>query len=559
VIIDYLDGAVSPDIEADLCIIGAGPAGLAIAHAFIGTQVRVCVVESGGFAGEARNQALYEGDSIGRPEFDPALSRLRAFGGSCNLWGGGCIPLTAQDFGPREWVPHSGWPLSYQELEPHYRRALEFCRIGPQDFTEGSFLRPPLRDPLDFDRQTLVNRLFVSTPIIFGEAYRQEFRQAANVTILLHANLVELEPVASGGSVQRARIRSLDGRDGTVRARQYVLACGGIENARLLLLSDSVVANGLGNTHDLVGRYFMDHPTGKLGTLSMDDPYHLTRPYDRSVGNGPVPTLPEICLSDEAIRAHKLLNGRARPVAVEALPPKGIRALRSLRAALRKPVDSHDSVVEDRVRIALTKGETLEQNAAAQSTASIGKLALQVGLGAPDIGIAFGRKLAGKSKVKIDHVDLIGFFEQAPNPDSRITLGEETDVLGQRKVRVDWQLTELDRRTYRATAELFGKELTRTCGGRFQPEPWITDDDDTLPLVRSTAHHIGTTRMSDDPATGVVDSQCRVHGIDNLHVVGSSVFPTGGWAFPTFTIVALSLRLAEHLRVHMNELVHLVA
>src|SRR6185312_320863 len=160
--------------------------------------------------------------------------------------------------------------------------------------------------------------------------------------------------------------RSLDGRDGTVRARQYVLACGGIENARLLLLSDSVVPNGLGNAHDLVGRYFMDPPTGKLGTLSMDDPYRLTRPYDRSVGNGPVPTLPEICLSDEAIREHMLLNGRARPVAVEAPPPKGIRALRALRAALRKPAKGHDSVVEDRVRIALAKDETLEQNAPSQ-------------------------------------------------------------------------------------------------------------------------------------------------------------------------------------------------
>jgi choline dehydrogenase-like flavoprotein len=179
---------------------------------------------------------------------------------------------------------------------------------------------------------------------------------------------------------------------------------------------------------------------------------------------------------------------------------------------------------------------------------SIGRLALQVGLGAGDIVKALGRKIAVRPTVQSRHVELHGFFEQAPNPASRITLSRERDVLGQPKAVVDWQLTALDRHTYRTAATLFGTELARACGGSFQIESWLSEDG--AAQVHGTAHHMGTTRMADDSRYGVVDRHCRVHGVANLHVAGSSVFPTGGWAFPTFTIVALSLRLAEQLRNH---------
>ena len=437
--IDYLDGTSPTDVETDLCIIGAGPAGIAMARTFIGTSVNVCVIESGGLAGEESSQALYEGSSIGSPAFDPGISRLRAFGGSCNLWGGGCIPLSSSDLGPRDWVPHSGWPLSYAELEPYYARAQIFCRIESHDFVSGSFLTPPARPPVPFDASRLVNQIFVRSPILFGAAYRSELEQAPNITVLLHANLLELEASLSGSSVRQARIGALGGRQGVVRARHYVLACGGIENARLLLLSDSVVRHGLGNDHGLVGRYFMDHPTGKLGTLFTDAPDRLTRPYDRTGGKGSAPSFPEIGLSEEALRAYRLLNGRVRPVAVEGPMPKGIRALRELRAVLRPPVKDESSVLEERLCAALKNGERVNPDDAAGAPIGIGRLALQLGLGVGDVARAYVRKLADQPAVKSDHVDLIGYFEQAPNPDSRVMLGTERDALGQRKVCVDWR------------------------------------------------------------------------------------------------------------------------
>ena len=163
-----------------------------------------------------------------------------------------------------------------------------------------------------------------------------------------------------------------------------------------------------------------------------------------------------------------------------------------------------------------------------------------------DLARGVFNRLTDRPIVPPDHVDVVGYFEQAPNPDSRVRLGEELDPLGQRRVCVDWRLTPLDWHTYRTATRLFGEDLARACGGSFQADPWLHEEH--APQLQGTAHHMGTTRMSDHPADGVVDRDLRVHGIDNLHIAGSSVFPTGGWAFPTFTLVALSMRLAEHLR-----------
>lgn len=545
--IDFLEAAAPTELDADICIVGAGAAGIAMARTFIGTSLRICLLESGGPGGELRNQALYEGDSIGSPPFDSISSRMRVFGGSCNLWGGGCMPLSTLDMSPRDWVPHSGWPLSPADLAPYYQRARTFCGIEDHALDGDRFLAAPARSPLPFASGTLVNRIFVRSPVLFGRTYRSELERAPNLTVLLHANLLELETTPDGGAVHQARIGSLAGRRGTVRARHYVLACGGIENARLLLLSDSTVSGGLGNRHDLVGRYFMDHPSGKLGTLYSRKADRLARPYNRLHGKGVAPPFPEIGLSEQAQCAHRMLNARVHPFAVEGRVSRGLHALRNLRATLRKPSMDENARLEARLCAAMRSEAAPAAAAHAPATPSLGKLALQLGFGMGDVAHALGRKLADKPAVRTSHIDLVGYFEQAPNPHSRIGLSTERDALGQRKICIDWRLTDLDHHTFRTSARLFGGELARACGGRFEPEPWLSGTEG-MPQVHGTAHHLGTTRMADDPCLGVVDRHCRVHGMDNLHVAGSSVFPTGGWAFPTFTIVAMSLRLADRLQ-----------
>jgi choline dehydrogenase-like flavoprotein len=551
VIIDYLASSAAGDIDADLCIIGAGAAGIAIARHFIGTSITVCLIEGGGATGEEQSQSLYEGTSVGTVPFDAGTSRMRVFGGSCNLWGGGCIPLSKDDLAERPWVPHSGWPITFDELKPYYEHTREYCQIGAHEFADGSFLAPLAHAPIPFDAGKLVNYVFARSPILFGKAYRAELEKAPNITVLLHANLLELQASANGTSIRHARIGTVDARKGVVRARHYVLACGGIENARMLLLSNSVLPRGLGNECDLVGRYFMDHPCGSLGEIITDTPERLTRPYDRSLGKGIAPAFPEIGLSHTFQHAHRILNGRVHPFAVEGSVPQGLRSLRDFRAALKPTLQNENAALEARLCAALKNAPSNEEDTRARSD-NLAMLALRVGLGSMDIAKALLHKFAHKPTVRSNRVALIGYFEQAPNPDSRITLADEHDLLGLPKVCVDWRLTALDRYTYRTAAAMFGAELARAVGGTYRPAPWLSEDDSATAQVHTTAHHLGTTRMSDDPQQGVVDPQCRVHGVENLYVAGSSAFPTGGWAFPTLTVVALSLRLADHLRMQLR-------
>jgi choline dehydrogenase-like flavoprotein len=475
---------------------------------------------------------------------------MRVFGGSCTLWGGGCIPLADADLAPRDWVPDSGWPLRYADLAPWYAKAREFCRIDPEHtFGPGTFEGPTPRAPLDLDPEAMVNFIFARSPIIFGEAYRDTLAQAPNITVLLHANVMELCATDNASAVTEATIGSLDGRRGRVRARHYVLAAGGIENARILLLSDSVATHGLGNDHDLVGRYFMDHPSGAIGSIRSEQPDRLTRPYERTIGKIRASVASEIGLSLDAQREHRTLNARVHPFAVEGEVPRGIRALRDVRAALRPPTRDEAALVEARLSAALQNGPGGAAALAMPQNLAIS--AMRLGLHIGDVIRAVALKVGDKPTVNSDRVELVGFFEQAPNRDSRIMLDDTRDALGLRRVRVDWRLSELDRHTHRALGVLTGDRLARACVGRFEAAPWTADRDGPSE-VHGTAHHMGTTRMAEDATQGVVDPQGKVHGIANLHVAGSSVFPTGGWAFPTFTLIALSLRLAEQLRVLLD-------
>ncbi|GAA0913799.1 GMC family oxidoreductase [Rothia nasimurium] len=543
-ILDYLDGETPSDHHADLCIVGAGPAGIAIARAFAGSHLRVCLIEGGGLSGEERSQSLYDGTSSGPAPFDAGTSRMRVFGGSCTLWGGGCIPLADSDMEPREWVPDSGWPLRYDDLAPWYEKARDFCRIdATHGFGPGAFDGPTPRAPLDLDPEAMANYVFARSPITFGEAYREEMRNAPNITVLLHANALALESNESATVVTGLRIGTPEGRRGRVHARHYVLAAGGIENARILLLSDEVAPKGLGNDRDMVGRYFMDHPSGTLGTVQSATPDRLTRPYERTIGKVRAPLASEIGVAMSAQRRHRVLNGRVHPFAVEGDVPRGIRALRDVRAALRPPTRDEGALLEARLCAAMQNGPA----GAVALPQGLAISAIRLGLHIGDVIRAVAQKIGDRPTVRSERVDLVGFFEQAPNRDSRVVLDQSRDALGLRKVRVDWRLTDLDRHTWRTVTALTGQRLADACGGHFEAAAWVKDET-IPPEVHGTAHHIGSTRMSASPDQGVVDPDGKVHGMANLHVAGSSVFPTGGWAFPTFTLIALSLRLAEQLR-----------
>ncbi|AOY81255.1 GMC family oxidoreductase [Moorena producens JHB] len=501
----------------DLCIIGAGAAGITIARELINSSVKVLLLESGGFDGDTQTQALYEGENIGLPYFPLDSCRLRYFGGTTNHWGGMCAPLDAIDFQPRPWVPYSGWPIRYHDLVPYYNRAHQLCQLPSPDYEMGFWeFHDPELERLPIDESKLTYKIFqLSPPTRFGQVYRSEILQANNIILWTHANVTAIETVPQGKTVTGLRVRCFNQREHYVQARFYVLACGGIENARLLLLSNQTIPQGLGNHYDLVGRFFMEH----LHIASAQAWVRANLPWKRYTSyelNAPkVHLIP----SEGTQENEQILNFTLDLVESDYFGADYFEQLQA-QGGLRPEMQLYlDALTASLYPTKMDSYQTLLSN---ETPSSMGQL------------IVFSR------------------IEQAPNPESRVSLSEDKDELGLPKVQLNWQLTDLDRHSIEVANTFFGQELGRLELGRLQYFDWLNQTDSGWPpfpdVMRGGWHHMGTTRMSDRPETGVVDSDCQVFGIDNLYIAGSSVYPTAGTANPTLTLVALALRLADRLK-----------
>jgi choline dehydrogenase-like flavoprotein len=512
------DARTLPDgteIESDVCIVGGGAAGITIARELSHTPLRVCLLESGGLEFDPRTQALYRGEVIGFPYYDPDKFRLRFFGGTTNHWQGVCRPLDPLDFERRGWVPGSGWPFGRAVLEPYYARAQEICQLGPLDYDVSTWATENAA-PFALPETSIESRAYQqSPPTRFGQVYREEIRAAANVSAYLHANVIEIETGSLARAVRRVRGACLTGNRFTARARWYVLATGAVENARLLLASRGTTPEGLGNRHGWVGRTFMEHISAVGAILLPSKPLDRSF-YETHVVRG-IPVTGHLALSPDLVRREKLLNAQAfvRPYTMKQTL-RSSPALVSAKMAFESGTLDDDLI--DHVRALI---------------AQIDDLAIQ------SYDAWFGAGLQGFA--------LIAIVEHAPRVDSRIMLGKERDALGLQRVRVDWQFGDLERRTLSALYEAIASTAGQAGLGRVR----ILPDDPEMgwpPGVRGAWHQMGTTRMDENPTRGVVNADCRVHGIENLFVAGSSVFPTSGYANPTLTLVALAVRLADHLK-----------
>nr|WP_298682219.1 GMC family oxidoreductase [uncultured Dongia sp.] len=513
----FIDGRQVPDgtiIETDIAIIGAGAAGITLAREFIGSQRHVTLIESGGLEPDEATQALYAGESKG-VDYPLEAARLRYFGGSTNHWGGFCRPLAPIDFEARSWVPHSGWPITRATLDPFYARATTICQLGAGltagDFDDSAAWR--LRaggkslnwQSIDLPGDDFVTRFFIySKPTHFGEAYGGEIGRATNITTYLNSNVTEIVPDAAVQRVERLTVATLGveghpGRRFEIRPRMTILACGGIENARLLLLSNSVATEGLGNGRDLVGRFFMEHVhvPGQIALIALDARARIATGYDE----------PQV-VGDAEVRA--------------ILMPSDAYLRREQRLGLN---------------IAIYPQRPVAEGSDAERPVEAGVLGLLRLPGAPDATVAGEATLFGASCAA----------EPIPSPDNRVTLSTDRDALGLPRTRLDWRPLPVEQRDLArnvdALARNFGAWGHGIVRALFTERPDWQDED-----IGWGNHHMGTTRMAADPQAGVVDADCRVHGIDNLYVAGSSIFPTGGPVNPTFTIVALAMRLADHLK-----------
>jgi choline dehydrogenase-like flavoprotein len=520
-----IDGRTLPrdqHLDTDVCIIGAGPAGIAIARELSGTPFRVCLLESGGLHPDPGTQALYRGRLVGHQYFRLDDCRVRRFGGSTNRWGGWTRAMDAMDFETRAWVPDSGWPIPYDDVDRFADRARALLHIPSQaDAMRDATGRGGRRVlPLPPDR--VETGLLQFSPIIdFGAAYRDALFAAPNVQTILFANVTGVRTAPGGGAVEQITVRTLAGNTFSIKARIVVLAAGAIENARLLLHS------GIGNSHDLVGRYFMEHLHVRCGVF-VSSPGVDCSFYDEFQRRGREP-MAWFILPPRVVRDRRLLGFSASLHQVRAAPVDWLMAAQS--PAYAAALALAEAVVRRRGEVRL--GERLARSLA----------------GAGDVL----RGLGARASVAPHNGRLFDIFvraEQAPNRESRVTLNGERDRLGVPCVDLDWRIAEPDIASVRAGVGI----LAEACAAAGVGQVFVPPYGEEVPApeaINGGWHQMGTARMSRDAKNGVVDEQCRVHGVANLYVAGSAVFPSCGFANPTFTILALALRLADHLRVRL--------
>lgn len=527
---DFRTVDVDAGIETDLCLVGSGPAGWTIAEELRGSGLRVLVLESGGLDPVADDPgAPPRIESVGVPLFD---GRDRVLGGTSRTWGGRCVALDDIDYEPRDWVAHSGWPFGPEEIAPYLDRAAAHMGAGPYPADGRRPEREGLRPRPAVDPALLRNVCWEDPrPVDFGRLFLA--RQRPDLRILLNATLTHIDTDATAAHLRCLEVAGPDGRRATVRARAVVLCGGGIENARILLCSNRVAPGGLGNAHDLVGRFLMDHPRDpgmivRFDTRDADrvrdlfGPYRLDTP--RGTPRGRNGFVHGFALSAEHQRRDGLLNCAAWPF--EQLSPDD-----PVSAARRLAVGPRTRALRDAGLVLSQPGLLLR---------------------------AVRARVLADQRIR-RRVERIGFLvasEQCPDPDSRIRLGERLDPLGLPVARIDWRISEREAESQAVLARTIAGEFRRLGLPEARLAEWVREGRPREATFVDGCHPSGATRMAADPRQGVVDADCQVHGVRGLYVAGSSVFPTGGHANPTLMIAALAVRLARRLRERLSQTLH---
>ena len=501
-------------IEGDICIIGAGAAGISIALEWMNTPYKVILLEGGGFEYDDRVQELYRGKTTGQHYYPLKSARLHYFGGTTGHWAGGCSVFDPIVFQKRDWVDHSGWPITDKDLVPFYKRAHVNLDLGIYEFNVNYWRKQdPELIPLLPTEDVFWNKLWrYSPPTRFGEKYKETIVNAKNIHLYTYANVVDIHANENVSKVNAVTVKNYGGKTHKVVAKHFILACCAIQNARLLLAANKQSPKGLGNDNDLVGRYFMEHTEVKAAELWLNERkalklYMKTPPNIRT----------ELAMTAKKQTEFRILNG-----IVSFIP---------LTMAQKTP-----PMIES-----WTKDDPREDM--------------------KDLGGIYKKARGNRVSRFFDSnkdqaYELIMRMEQVPNPLSRVTLDTEKDELGVPRATLNWVFTSLEKRSLRKIFETLGQQVGVAGIGRIRLKEELQDEkDESMPSTTSGGwHHMGTTRMNEDPNQGVVDANCKIHGIDNLFAAGSSCYPTGGAVNPTLTLVALSLRLSDHLKEKIKTL-----
>lgn len=464
----------------DICICGAGPAGISVALTLAANGKRVALLEGGSLAYSDQSQKLYDGSNIGINNWDAVKNcRQRYFGGTSNHWTGLCSFFDDTDFEPRT-DGFSGWPISRSEAYKYFDSAKKIL-----DLPKDAFLDTPKWQGSNF--KSFVNAQ--SPPTRFNTKYQDDLKKSDKIDLFINANLTNIQLHESYGAVEHLEIKNNKKVKFSFFAKQFVLAMGTIENARMLLASNKQLKAGVGNQNDMVGRCYMEHFNIGYGRFATD--------------NVEVWKNGKITLNPSPALINKTKIGNAVIAFDPSYPALSYGRTRVLKQSLRNLICKSENATE------------------------------------------LSRKLVDFNCVGDGYIT--SMIEQSPNLDSRVTLDKAVDVFGIPKVILNWKYNEVDVHTIRTLGIEVAKEMARLKFARVQLTDFILDKDIPLREIGHHCHQMGTTRMSSEAKDGVVDENLRVHGINNLYIASSSVFPTGGGCNPTFTVTMLSIRLGEHL------------
>jgi choline dehydrogenase-like flavoprotein len=515
----------------DFCIIGAGISGVILADQ-LSHKFNVCILESGDFSMIDKVQELNELAVSAHPIRKNFQNRVRQYGGACNIWAGRSLILNSIDFEERDWIENSGWPIKEGELSKYY--SLLFDEYGMFDY---KYFNKYKYDDFDDDlyKSIFENSEFSSIKagwskniVRFGKNSKvyKNFMKNKNITLFKNATVEKLSNSNNLVDSCQIKLNSIDSI--YIKAKKFVLSTGGLENARILLSSSDEVSNGIGNEFDNVGRYYMDHPTYVRKDIRLNKKIYNSSLFLKPLENGRFKN--NIRFSEDIQRKQNLTNNN-----IELSP-------------------QYPQIYEDTFETVVQLGKFFLQKNKSLGSFKFNKLKLSkvpeiIYLLSPNeitpnfitkFYYKFNKMM--KRPISCNNIVLSHHLEQTPNPRSRVTLNHEKNYLGINKLNLNWVIDPNEIETANLLENKVIDNLKKT--------GWVSSEVEykEIDVFKDASHHMGTTRMSVNPKNGVVDTNCKVFSVNNLFIAGSSVFPTSGNANPTYTIAALTLRLAHYLK-----------
>lgn len=515
---DLAAGPLSFSNSFDVCIVGAGAAGIVLAVELLRAGKRVVLLESGGDQLEAATQDLYRSDVVGQRHTGVHDGRFRTWGGTTTRWGGQVLELEPIDFARRNWIAGSGWSISKADLQSGYEIAIRLEGLADAKNSDAALWREIGSEAPNLGAAFEPYFTRWCPQPNFALLHGKDLLSDTKLTVVLHANLVNLHVNEGKKRVQEAMFQSLSGHQTRIFAREFVLAIGTIETCRLLL-NLAAVQGSRWNPNGLVGCHFQDHVDCEVGTVQPINKKRFAAAFTNVLLDG--------------FKYHP----KFRLTATEQ------ERLGVLNVA--GTVVFHDSTEEITGAVKATGRRLLRRAWGEIDCAQVVNLLKHLPLLLRQTWSYTVRHRVYNSPAAA--LALRVHCEQQPDGASRIRLAEERDALSMRRVRLDWQISALELRTIRTFAEEAARALKAEGLATVTLVHDLQDDAALRLRCDDGLHHIGGAVMSSDPKRGVVDTDLRLHGVPNLSLCSAAVFQTGGYSNPTHTVLALAVRLAQRL------------